>query len=330
MELVQEQALPGESSIDRTRIFAVIVLYKQRPSASVTVATLARALAAAAADCAVLVYDNTADNSMDNGRDPSAEAGALSEGMPADFRYYAATRNRGLLGAYESALERARAEGYDWLLTLDQDTALPADFFSAIQPGLEAAAKDSRIAAIVPHLAEGERLLSPAYVGIGRATPLPAHFSGVPRREARAFNSAALLRVKALDAIGGFDPCFWLDHFDSSLHHRLYLHGWRMYVLDSVHLEHHFSLLNYRDRVSLPHFRNFLSAESAFMDLYGSWWVRAAYNAQLGVRLVNQRRRREYPEILQATRAALLRRLTMTRTKRLRTWRQEMGCGERR
>jgi GT2 family glycosyltransferase len=330
LELTQEQALPGESSIDRTRIFAVIVLYKQRPSTSVTVATLARALATAGADCTVLVYDNTADNSAENSPVPSAGAGASSEGMPADFRYYAATRNRGLLGAYEAALERARAEAYDWLLTLDQDTALPADFFSAIQPGLEAAATDSRIAAIVPHLAEGERLLSPAYVGIGRATPLPAHFSGVPGREARAFNSAALLRVKALDAIGGFDPCFWLDHFDSSLHHRLYLHGWRMYVLDSVHLEHHFSLLNYRDRVSLPHFRNFLSAESAFMDLYGSWWVRAAYTAQLGVRLVNQRRRREYPEILQATRAALLRRLTMTRTKRLRTWRQEMGCGERR
>jgi GT2 family glycosyltransferase len=324
--------LPGESSVDRTRIFAVIVLYKQHPSASVTVATLKRALATAPADCAVLVYDNsadhTADNRADNGPNPSVAAGEPSEGMPADFRYYPAARNRGLLGAYEAALERARAEGYDWLLTLDQDTALPADFFFAIQPGLEAAAADPHIAAIVPHLAEGERLLSPAYVGIGRATPLPAHFSGVPRREARAFNSAALLRVKALDAIGGFDPCFWLDHFDSSLHHRLYMHDWRMYVLDSVHLEHHFSLLNYRDRVSLPHFRNFLSAESAFMDLYGSWWVRAAYTAQLGVRLVNQRRRREYPEILQATRAALLRRLTMTRTKRLRTWRQEMGCGE--
>jgi GT2 family glycosyltransferase len=326
--------LPGDSSIQRARIFAVIVLYKQRPSASVTVATLARALADAPVDCVVLVYDNGGDNGGDNGTDNSAAdtagAGSSSETLPAGFRYHAAPSNRGLLGAYEAALEQARAEGYDWLLTLDQDTALPADFFSAIQPGLKAAAEDPHIAAIVPHLAEGDRLLSPAYVGIGRATPLPAHFAGVPRREARAFNSAALLRVKALDAIGGFDPCFWLDHFDSSLHHRLYVHGWRLYVLDSVHLEHHFSLLNYKERVSLPHFRNYLSAESAYMDLYSSWWARAAYTAQLGVRLVNQQRRREYPEILLATRTALLRRLTMTRAKRLRSWRQEMGCREQR
>jgi GT2 family glycosyltransferase len=311
--------LPGESSIHPTRIFAVVVLYGQRPSASVTVATLARALReTAAVDCHGLIYDNS----------PSGEP-AINE-LPENFRYHAAARNRGLLGAYEAALEGARADGCEWLLTLDQDTALPADFFSAIQPGLCAAKDDSHIAVIVPHLAEGEQLLSPAYVRIGRLKPLPMHFSGVPRREARAFNSAALLRVAALDAIGGFHPCFWLDHLDSWLHHQFYVQGWRMFVLDSVHLEHHFSLLNYRERVSLPHLRNFLMAESAYVDLYGRWWEHAAYTAQLGVRLINQMRRREAREVLQATRAALRRRFTMNRVKRLERWRAEAGCGAER
>jgi GT2 family glycosyltransferase len=311
--------LPGESSIHPTKIFAVVVLYGQRPSASVTVATLARALReTAAVDCHGLIYDNS----------PSG-ASAISE-LPENFRYHAAARNRGLLGAYEAALEGAQAEGCEWLLTLDQDTALPADFFSAIQPGLCAAKDDSHIAVIVPHLAEGEQLLSPAYVRIGRLKPLPTHFSGVPRREARAFNSAALLRVAALDAIGGFHPCFWLDHLDSWLHHQFYVQGWRMFVLDSVHLEHHFSLLNYRERVSLPHLQNFLMAESAYVDLYGRWWEHAAYTAQLGIRLINQMRRREAREVLQATRAALRRRFTMNRAKRLERWRQEAGCGAER
>jgi GT2 family glycosyltransferase len=311
--------LPGESSIHPTKIFAVVVLYGQRPSASVTVATLARALReTAAVDCHGLIYDNS----------PSGES-AINE-LPENFRYHAAARNRGLLGAYEAALEGARAEGCEWLLTLDQDTALPADFFWAIQPGLCAAKDDSHIAVIVPHLAEGEQLLSPAYVRIGRLKPLPTHFSGVPRREARAFNSAALLRVAALDAIGGFHPCFWLDHLDSWLHHQFYVQGWRMFVLDSVHLEHHFSLLNYRERVSLPHLQNFLMAESAYVDLYGRWWEHAAYTAQLGIRLINQMRRREAREVLQATRAALRRRFTMNRAKRLERWRQEAGCGAER
>ena len=202
---------------------------------------------------------------------------------------------------------------------------MPENFFSAIEPGLAAAAKDEHVAAIVPHLAEGAQLLSPAYVGLTRTKPMPASFTGVPSREARAFNSAALLRVRALDAIGGFDPCFWLDHLDSWLHHQLYLHGWRMYVLDSVHLEHHFSLLNYRERVTLAHFRNFLGAESAYFDLYGSWMARLAYSAQLAVRLVNQRRRGEAREIRSATWKALWRRAECNETTAHRCLAQEHG-----
>jgi GT2 family glycosyltransferase len=305
--------VPGESSTHRTRIFAVIVLYKQRPSASMTVATLARALENAGVDCGVLVYDN------------SAEPGAAAETMPLRFRYQAAAMNRGLLGAYEAALDRVRAEGYDWLLTLDQDTALPEDFFSAIEPGLRAAEENPRIGVIVPHLAEGERLLSPAFVGLCRTRPMPASFAGVPAREPRAFNSAALLRVEALDAIGGFDPCFWLDHLDSWLHHQLYVHGWRMYVLDSVHLEHHFSLLNYRDRVSLAHLRNFLAAESAYFDIYCSPLAGAAHTLQLAGRLVKQALRRETREVRRATWIALWQRLTVAKSRRVAAWRGSMG-----
>jgi GT2 family glycosyltransferase len=310
--------LPDQCAAVRPRILAVVVLYKQKPSASVTVATLARSLESGCADCAVLVYDNSPQY---DGADPDPAPQAL----PSGFRYKAATSNHGLLGAYEAALEQARAEGYDWLLTLDQDTALPENFFSAIEPGIRAAAENPRIATIVPHLAEGAQLLSPAYVGLTRTTPMPSSFSGVPACETRAFNSAALLRVEALEAIGGFDPCFWLDHLDSWLHHELYIHGWRMYVLDSVHLEHHFSLLNYKERVTLAHFRNFLGAESAYFDLYGSWLTSLAYSAQLAVRLVNQRRRGEAPEIRSATRKALWRRLSVPRKQRIAAWRASMG-----
>lgn len=325
VNLLQELVLPVESATDRARIFAVIVLYKQRPSASVTVASLARALEGAGADCAVLVYDNSADNSAKDNARNSGEPGTAQDAMPAGFHYQAPAANRGLLGAYEAALDRARAEGYDWLLTLDQDTALPTDFFSAIEPGLRVAKEDPRIAVIVPHLAEGERLLSPAYVGLSRTMPMPASFSGVPAREARAFNSAALLRVEALDAVGGFDPCFWLDHLDSCLHRQLYVHGWRMYVLDSVHLEHQLSLLNYRDRVSLARAHNFLAAESAYFDQYCSSFAGAAHSVQLAGRLVKQTLRRETREVRRATWSALWQRLTVAKGERVAAWRRTMG-----
>jgi GT2 family glycosyltransferase len=314
-----------EASRPPVQIVAVIVLYQQSPSESVTVATLADALKQTdLVACRVLVYDNTPNASVG----PTSSSELIDPPVPDGFRYHRAEENRGLFGAYSAGFALARAEGCEWLLTLDQDTALPIDFFRAVWPGLVASSEDQRIAAIVPHLAEGDRLLSPAYVGVGRAQPLPQGFGGVPTREARAFNSAALLRVRAIEDIGGFHPCFWLDHLDSWLHRELFLHGWRIFVLASLQLEHHFSLLNYRERVSIGHFRNFLMAESAFFDLYGNWWERALYTLQLGVRMITQYGRDEPREIQNATRSALMRRLLLRRTKRLIEWRQKAGCAE--
>lgn len=306
--------MAGERSTGRARIFAVVVLYGRRPAESTTVTTLTQALRRnLSVDCCVQLWDNS----------PSSEL-PIHE-LPEGFSYTPAPVNRGLYAAYEVARWDAQERGCEWLLTLDQDTALPEDFFSSIEPGLEAAEKDTAIAAIVPHLAEGGRLLSPAYVGIGRPKPLPASFAGVPARETRAFNSAALLRVSALDAIGGFDPCFWLDHLDSWLHHQFFLRGWRMYVLGAVRLEHHFSLLNYRERLPVERLRNFLAAESAYVDLYGSWPMGAAYSAQLIARLLNQMRRGESREVRRETWNALRRRLTTRRRGRIAAWKSSLG-----
>ncbi|MCU1313824.1 MAG: glycosyl transferase family 2 [Acidobacteriaceae bacterium] len=314
--------MAGGVSPGPVQIVAVVVLYHQSPSESVTVATLAAALKQTnLVACRVLVYDNTPSSSPT----PDPLSTLIEPLIPEGFRYHRAAENRGLFGAYSAGLALAREEGCEWLLTLDQDTALPPDFFAAVRPGVAAASEDQRIGAIVPHLAEGDRLLSPAYVGVGRSRPLPRDFGGVPAREARAFNSAALLRVEAIEEIGGFHPCFWLDHLDSWLHRELFLHGWRIYVLASLQLEHHFSLLNYRERVSIGHFRNFLMAESAFFDLYGTWWERALYTLQLGVRMITQYARDEPGDIQSATRSALLRRLRSGRTTRLMEWRKKAG-----
>ena len=230
-----------------------------------------------------------------------------------------------MLGAVEAALARAEREGCDWLLTLDQDTGLPPGFFPALQAGIAAAERDQSIGVIVPHLAEQGRLLSPAYVGIGRARPLPRDFAGVPRREARAFNSAALLRVAALRSITAFDPCFWLDHFDSWLHHQLYQRGWRMYVLGAPTVEHQLSLLDYAGRVSAARYRNFVGAEAAYTDLYQSRAAALAYTAQLAVRWLNQVRRRQDGEIRATTRRELWRRITMRKQARISAWRASVS-----
>ena len=99
-----------------------------------------------------------------------------------------------------------------------------------------------------------------------------------------------------------------------------------MYVVGSLTLEHHFSLLDYENRLSPERFESFLSAEGAYIDLYGSRFAGLAYTAQLGVRWLNQRRRGEAAEIRDATRRMLLRRLSVGKQARIAQWRASADC----
>ncbi len=301
------------------RIFAVIVLYRQAASDSATLRTLLASAEGITPDrivLKVLLYDNT----------PGAESGPA---LPQEFVLYrAARKNRGLAGAYNDALRMAEEGGYEWLLTLDQDTELPLNYLSVMAELAAECWSDPSIAAIVPHLVDRDRLLSPVRVLFCTHRPLPLHAEGVQVGEVQALNSAALLRTSALREIGGFHSLFWLNYLDNWLHHALHAHGKRVYIAGKMVIQHELSLLDYRDRMTIAHYRDFLLAESAFRDLYSGRLESMAYTAQLIVRLRNQRRRGEKPEILEATRAFLRRRLTTTRKQRLQQWKTEMGLRE--
>lgn len=304
----------SSGSTERTiRILAVMVLYRQRADQSATLrALLPQMQAVAGLDVRCVLFDN--------GPEPAPPAS-----LPAQVEYHAAARNEGLAGAYNYGLRRAVGGGYDWLLTLDQDTELPSHFLEAMRDAAGRLSQDESIAAIVPHLEDAGVPVSPARVGFARITTIPAAFNGVPDGEARAFNSGALLRVSELQRLGGFNTGFWLSFLDGWLHREFHLRGKKIFVLGNVHAQHKLSLLNYRERLSLAHFRNFLSAESAFHDLYCGRLEGLLYTARLMGRLVHQAQRREAREILKITFANLLRRLTWSRRRRLAQWRADAG-----
>jgi GT2 family glycosyltransferase len=304
----------SSGSLERTvRILAVVVLYKQRATESTTLQTLLpQRQRVAGLEIAIVLFDN--------GPEPVAPAS-----LPPHVEYHAATHNEGLAGAYNYGLGVAIAEGYDWLLTLDQDTDLPPHFLQAMRDAADRLDQAVEIAAIVPHLVDEGNPVSPTRVHFARIAPISASFDGIPAGEVRAFNSGGLLRVSALKELGGFDERFWLSFLDGWLYRQFHTRGKKTYVLGNVCAEHKLSLLNYRERLSLAHFRNFLAAESAFHDLYYGPLEGALYTARLGGRIVNQRRRKEAPEIRQITLGHLLQRLTWSRKRRLAEWHLTLG-----
>jgi GT2 family glycosyltransferase len=302
-----------DSGSEPVSIYAVVVLYKTRPSESVTLRALGAqmdALAEHARRVRILLYDNTP-----GGCDP----GPLSDGVV----YEAAPKNGGIAAAYNRALDLAQMERSEWLLTLDQDTHLPPNFLSRmIELVREVDADD--VGAIVPHLSHGDRLLSPLRIRPWGASYLPRGFTGIGSGETSALNSASMFRVRALRQIGGFDPDFWLDCQDTYVFRQLHRHGKKVQVAGDLQVKHDLSLLSTSGDISAARFRNFLHAESAFCDLYGGWMRRLALTARLAVRLRRQQMQGARPEIRNLTRDALKRRLFHSRARRIREWREEM------
>lgn len=302
---------PGE---DIVRILAVIVLYKTAPDKSIAFETLQLAkncLPPEGVSFKMLLFENAAE-------------GDGPKSLPEYVQYKATSQNDGLSGAYNYALNMAETEGYHWLLTLDQDTSLPADILVRLSHCAKHLESNPLIGAIVPQLVDQGILLSPRYVLFGRTKSLPPGFVGVPSREIHAFNSVSLWRVSSLCQVGGFCNHFWLDYLDIWLHHQFHRAGLCTFVIGDVQVEHQLSLLDYKKRLTPARFQNFIQAESAFVDIYKGVLENIVHTARLACRVYKQRRRGDDPAIQKITRECFKQRILNARTWRIGQWKIAM------
>jgi len=290
------------------KILAVIVLYKCTPELSVAVQSLRRSLECESLpELKVLIFDNF----------PLLKT---TPSLPDSFIYERSQVNQGLTAAYNRALEIARKENFDWLLTLDQDSNLPGDFLANMIRAVRQFQDDLTVASIVPQLIHDAIPLSPVYVRSFRPFAVSYDFRGFSQRELYALNSAAFLRVSSILELGGFTTNFWLDQLDLWLHHSLHRAGKRVFVEGHVKVEHNLSLLDYRAR-NTARFQEFLQAESAFFDLYKGPLDNLGLTLRLIFRIWKEKKSGGGPASRRAIYSVLKRRLFQGKTKRIAQWR---------
>lgn len=260
----------------------------------------------------VFFYDNTP-----GGQDP----GVLPEGI----QYEAAYENRGLAEAYNRALEIAQAEGFDWLLTLDQDSALPTNFLSELTKAVALVAAVPTVAAVVPQITGEGRTLSPNYF-IFSAIPryFPEGFVGISSQDTYAFNSASTLRVSALREIGGYCPWFWLDNSDAYMYRQLHRRGKQIFVAGNIHVEHEFSMFNLKERVTPARYQSIVDAGCAFWDLELGTFAGIYHTVGLVYRVYKHWKRGDDPALREVTLGMLRRRLFQSRKQRIAQWKAAM------
>jgi len=306
-----------EAAESRLTVTVVIVLYRMEatrsPAFQSVMAARAR-LEVSTGDVRVLLWDNS----------PELEA---VHDLPEGVHSFADKSNSGLATAYNRAIEWASLNGSEWLLTLDQDTAVQADFFVRLAEAARASSRYAGVGAIVPQIATGSVQLSPNYFKFG-AIPrwYQTGYVGVPDEPVFAFNSGAMLRVAALKQVGGYDPRFWLDDSDAMIFSKLHEHGKRIYVAGEIQVEHEFSMKDIQRRMSPERYRNSLFAETAFWDLRMSRLAGWERTLRLALRLVKQWLRKDSAELRRITWQALMRRLLTSRRRRIEEWMEATGA----
>lgn len=302
------------------QLFVVVVLYKLKLSESMTLNTLQKAfscLRQGQANIRILVYDNTP-----GGQDPGV--------LPGNVEYKADVTNPGLAKAYDYALETAHREGFDWLLTLDQDTSLPVNFLQQLCHTAAFVKPLTNVAAIAPYISGDGRVLSPFVISRHwiRTTHLQSGFIGISLQKTHAVNSASTLRVAALKTIGGYDPRFHLAYSDIVLFDRLHSRGFRIFVAGNIHVQHEMSVFDLKNRSTPRRYEEILRAEETYYDDYMGKIGDIVLILKLCFRIVYRlwRTGRSLP-YFRLNAKFLCRRLFWSRKHRMESWKQSSLLG---
>jgi GT2 family glycosyltransferase len=295
------------------QITAVIVLYRVLPKDSTSYQSLMAAstrLDPNVCRLQVVLWDNT--------------PGGQHVDERGDFvQYIWDGRNLGLANPYNRAIEIAVKQKSNWFLTLDQDTELPEDYLENMVRVALSLGQNRTIGAIVPQLiSEKGIVLSPVFFQFGAFARWYARgYAGIPEGPVFAFNSGAMIRVEALEQIGGYDAWFWLDYSDTRMFHRLHVHGKLVYVAGNIQVGHEFSMKRMSERISDKRYWNLLITESAFWDMEMNWLAGCERTLRLALRQLKHMKHEDRSELRRITWEFLRMRLFRTKEYRIQQWR---------
>jgi GT2 family glycosyltransferase len=252
------------------QILILIVLYKKSIEECVSYRTLKDCIKSQNLRYKLIIYNNSSEYGLTE----------LEDAIVINSDH-----NGRLSSAYNYAWKYALAEGYQWLLLLDQDSELSEDYFTCLSNSLQRTVDDS-IVALVPKLVDGNQILSPRKISSVGWWENTLQHTGIQRGRVVAFNSLSLLNVNFIQSIGGFSDKYPLDMLDHWYYNQIYLQKKKVYVLDCM-ISHNLSFQNYERDVDLVRHTEFLEAERLFVKELGLRYY-VGYKVKLFLRVIKQ------------------------------------------
>lgn len=208
--------------------------------------------------------------------------------LPFSFRYEHSKSNAGVGGAYNEALNLALSQNFSWLLLLDQDSILPGNFLSRMLDYGRQLLDDVRVAAVAPAIWVNSRYMFPRLVTFGGTKACDPTFAGVEEDECTTANSGCLMRVSALQEVGGYSKAFPFEFSDVYVFHQMHRAGKRLWIAADLRIDHDLAILDYGGAMTPQRYISFIVAEDLFIRQYKSCLENAAYTIRLFARVLKQ------------------------------------------
>jgi rhamnosyltransferase len=240
--------------------------------------------------------------------------------------FIANAENRGLAAALNQGMRRAEDEGFEWVVTLDQDSTPQPGMVAALARSVLAAPKPERVAIVGANTVDerrpeiADRWLLPGHwhMGFRRAACRGADLPNVTF----VITSGSLTRVRTWRELGGFDEGLFIDFIDHDFCLKAHRIGLEVRVGSDARLLHNMGAkraVKVAGRRLCPTFhsatRHYYMARNRILVWrrhawrYPHWWMfDVCFSTLNSVRvfLAEDRRREKMAAMLRGTRDGLL------------------------
>jgi GT2 family glycosyltransferase len=180
----------------------------------------------------IIIYDNSLVNSYRNF-------------MKENVVYLSRHQNDGISYALNQIFLKGKEMGYEWILTMDQDTIIPINLISTFSKYM----MQKKVGIICPQVVDRRRVyLHPKYV--------PNDTSYIDF----CITSASCTNINIWEELGGFDNYLFIDFVDNDYCKRLVLSGYKILQCNKVVIDQEFGNITLKSQfwvgfyISLSHF----------------------------------------------------------------------------
>ena len=136
--------------------------------------------------------------------------------------------NQGIAKALNQLTSAAQKEGFDWILTLDQDSVVPSNIVGEFEKYIN----NSSVGILCPIICDRNK---------DEEIKINEDCTEIDE----CITSGSLLNIKAWSEIGGFDERMFIDGVDFDICYRLRQRGYKIYCIHSVVLLHEIGHIEY-------------------------------------------------------------------------------------